>query len=294
MIYCIFAFILLGLLIGKIKIFRVGIGLSGVLILSLLFGFLIGKHTISFDESMASTCNFLSTFGMVLFIAIIGIQSGEAFAWPIRKKQWKAFGGGIGVVLIGAACLICCGWFDQEISCDLLLGIFAGSMTNTPAMSAALDVYGIESCVAIGYGISYCIGLLSIVLFVQLFCLPYAYSVDRNVKSKALSSAVDTMNQLSQNDSLIIIAMIVLIGMLLSLILPIGNTGGVLAVGVFIGFLIRKHRKKLYELTAYKTLGLILFFIGNGITAGWRLQGSISWLCVLYRAFCCPNAGRKG
>ena len=284
MIPILFALILIGLLIGKIRIFGVRVGIAGVLVCSLLFGFLIGNYTIIFDETMASTCKFLSSFGTVLFISVIGLQSGEAFTSVTGKKQWKALLGGIGVVMIGAIVLVVCSLIDTSVPKDLLLGIFAGSMTSTPAMSAALETYGSASSVAIGYGISYWIGLLSIVLFVQLFRLPYAAcgSDCKQNNETSLPHTADMLKRLTQTDSVMLLSGTILIGVILSLILPVGNTGSVLLSGLLIGVLVRKRGKSLCDLAAYKTLGLILFFIGNGITAGTQLKEGISWYYLLY------------
>lgn len=284
MIPVLFALILIGLLIGKIRFCGVRFGLAGVLIISLLTGFLIGNYTIIFDETMESTCNFLSSFGTSLFIAVIGLQAGEMFTTVKGKKQWKALLGGIAVVMIGAIVLIVCALIDSSVPKDLLLGIFAGSMTSTPTMSAALETHGSASSVAIGYGISYWIGLLSVVLFVQMFRMPYAAcrSDCKPNNEMFLSHTADMAKQLNQTDSLMLLSGTILIGSILSLILPIGNTGGVLLSGLLIGFLVRKRGKQLCDLAAYKTLGLILFFIGNGITAGTQLKGGISWHYFFY------------
>lgn len=284
MIPVLFALILIGLLIGRIRICGVRIGLACVLIFSILFGYLIGNYTILFDESTASTCNFLSSFGMVLFIAVIGLQAGEAFTTVTGKKQWKACIGGIGVVAIGALVLIGCALIDGTISKDILLGLFAGSMTSTPVMSTALELYGSESSVAIGYGISYWIGLLSTVLFIQLFRLPYAYNIDRKEKNSVNSETIKPINRLDLIESLMLLSGTILTGSILAVIFPIGNTGGVLLSGLLVGLICSKKGKSLSDMTSYKTLGLILFFIGNGITAGKQLNGGISLYYILYGA----------
>ena len=286
MIPILFALILIGHLIGKIRFCGVRFGLAGVLIISLLTGGVIGNYTIIFDETMESTCNFLSSFGTSLFIAVIGLQAGEMFTTVKGKKQWKALFGGIGVVMIGAIVLIVCALIDSSLLKDLLLGIFAGSMTSTPAMSAALETYGSASSVAIGYGISYWIGLLSVVLFVQLFRLPYAACRNDRQQNheKSIPHTADIVKRLNQTDSLMLLSGTVLIGSILSLILPIGNTGGVLVSGLLIGFLVRKRGKLLCDLAAYKSLGLILFFIGNGIPAGVKLNTGLSWCYFFYGA----------
>jgi putative transport protein len=188
--------------------------------------------------------------------------------------------------MIGAIVLIVCALIDSSLLKDLLLGILAGSMTSTPAMSAALETYGSASSVAIGYGISYWIGLLSVVLFVQLFRLPYAACRNDRQQNheKSIPHTADIVKRLNQTDSLMLLSGTVLIGSILSLILPIGNTGGVLVSGLLIGFLVRKRGKLLCDLAAYKSLGLILFFIGNGITAGVKLNTGLSWCYFFYGA----------
>ena len=281
MIPILFALILIGLLIGRIRICGVRFGLAGVLIISLLTGFLIRNYTILFDESMASTCNFLSSFGTVLFIAVIGLQAGGTFTTVTGKKQWKALLGGIGVVMIGEIVLVVCALIDTSASKDLLLGLFAGSMTSTPTMSAALEVYGSESSVTIGYGICYWIGLVSIVLFVQLFRLPHSYSANRKEKK---SVPYESSKQINSIASLILLSGAVLIGSILSVIFPIGNTGGVLLSGLLIGYVCNRKGKSFLDLSSYKTLGLILFFVGNGITAGTQLKEGISWHYFLFGA----------
>lgn len=282
MIPLLFVLILVGLGVGRVKLCGVRFGLAGVLIISLLVGFLIGRYTILLDESFTSTCNFLSSFGTVLFIAVIGLQAGETFTSVTGKKQWKALLGGVGIVMIGALALLVCLLIDHTIARDLLLGLFAGSMTSTPAMSAALDGYGSASSVAVGYGISYWIGLLSIVLFVQMFRLPYSHHADRKKEEKEPSISVKTVQRCDLVESVMRLSASVLIGFILSNLLPIGNTGGVLVSALLIGFIIRKRGKRLCDLSTYKTLGLILFFIGNGITAGAQLIAGLSWCYFLY------------
>ena len=283
MIAILFTLIMIGLLIGKIRIFGVRFGLASVLVTSLLAGFLIENYTVLFDEVMSTTCNFLASFGTVLFIAVIGLQAGETFVTETGKKQWKAFIGGMSVVMIGATVSVVASLIAPSVPKDVLLGVFAGSMTSTPTMSTALEAYGSASSVTIGYGISYWIGLLSIVLFVQLFRLPYATcSNDQQRKKELYQQSVDVAPKLNQTDSLMLLSGTILIGLILFRVFPLGKTGGVLLSGLLIGLLVRKRGRQPRDLAPYKTLGLILFFIGNGLTAGTQLKAEISWHCLLF------------
>ena len=277
MISVVFFLLLIGLLIGKIKLFGIRLGLAGVLVVSLLSGWLIKNYTVIYDTSFAEICSFLSTFGTMLFLSVIGLQAGEAFVTSNFKKQWKAFLGGICVVIIGALMLLGCLWIERGSAKDLILGIFAGSMTSTPTMSAALEVYGVHSSVAVGYGISYCIGLLSVVLFVQMVRLPCIDNTKKQGDDKS-----STSNRLSSLDSLVVLSGIVLLGLLVSTILPIGKTGGVLISGILVGAITAKKGIRCADLPSYKTIGLLLFFIGSGVCAGAQLSAGISWYYALY------------
>ena len=64
----------------------------------------------------------------------------------------------------------------------MMVGIFAGALTSTPAFSAAkasaMDEY--ESAVTVGYGIAYIFGVLGVVIFVQL--VPKIGDVDMDIE----------------------------------------------------------------------------------------------------------------
>ena len=159
----IFILIFLGLLVGKIKIFRVRIGFACVLILSLLFGVLMNKVGALEGIVPSHSYSFLTNFGTALFISAVGLQAGTESFQIFGYKQLKVIVCSVCMVTIGFGGSLCIGCFDPNITSDILVGLFSGSMTSTPAMSVGVELYGISSQVSLGYGMSYVVGRLSVV-----------------------------------------------------------------------------------------------------------------------------------
>ncbi len=71
------------------------------------------------------------------------------------------------IVLTGLFTSLACGWALQ-LSPELTGGLMAGAMTSTPALGAITQTVQDPSSVAVGFGVAYPIGIISVVLFVQL------------------------------------------------------------------------------------------------------------------------------
>ena len=223
-----------GALIGKIKFFGARLGLSGVLLASMIIGFFLSNYTVLLDENFLVACENMTMFGTSLFIAVIGLNAGKHFIATDAKKSCKAFLGGVCIVLIGIASYLLVSLFGSGFSQDLMLGLFSGSMTSTPAMAAAQEYYGIESKVAVGYGISYCIGLFSIVLFTQFVPLPYNNN-DLLISAKESSGTTNPVN------AIVILSGTVMLGYVFSYLIPLGRIFGILLSGLIIGAFLKKR-----------------------------------------------------
>lgn len=261
----VFLLILLGLLVGKIKIFNLQIGLVGVLGLSILYGYLIAKYPTSQSNSLLEICQFLSSFSTSLFISVIGVQAGSSFSLQTLKKGWKALVSGMCVVLLGAGIAGIPLKTTTSIEKDLLLGIFAGGMTSTPALATAQELCGVETAVALGYGMTYWIGLLFIVFFVQL--LRKNNRKNHKIESPLKAERAGTVTA----DSLLSLSLVIVLGYIFGTILPIGNTGGVILSGFIFGILLKRRNKTLSNIASYKNLGLALLLVSAGIPAGKQL-----------------------
>ena len=261
----IFLLILLGLLIGKIKFFHLQLGIVGVLLLSLLCGYWLAQYPIEETDSVLEICSFLSSFSTPLFISVIGLQAGSSFWNKKQTKGWKAFLAGMCVVGGGTMVAFLILQSIPTIEKDLLLGLFAGSMTSTPALAASQELCGTGAAVALGYGLSYWIGLILIVLLVQIF-----YKGESNSQSVQSFSKAQPSKR-SKADALIILSSVIVSGYVIGWILPIGTTGGVLLCGFIFGLISVKSDKTLPNMESYKKLGLTLLLIGAGIPAGKQL-----------------------
>ena len=193
-----FVCIFLGLLLGRINIKGVSLGSSGVFIIALLYGSLFSSHiksTISqatkdgknIDIS-SNGLKILENIGLVLFIGSVGIISGPNFFTNL-KNNFKSYLI-VGLLVILTATLISVIIFyigkkseeNTEEFTAMIAGIFAGSLTSTPAFSAAkASAEGeYESAVTVGYGLAYIFGVIGVILFVQI--VPKISNVDMDIE----------------------------------------------------------------------------------------------------------------
>lgn len=192
-----FEIILLGYLLGRIRIKGVGLGTAGVFIVALLFGMMysteIGQtitQTVAGEKIDISlnTLKVIDTTGLVLFVGAVGLIAGPNFFKNFKKNFKYYISVGIVVIVAGVLATIACFYIgrgaensDQEFIAALS-GIMSGALTNTPAFASAkatvatvaagqgstLSVADAESIVSVGYGIAYMFGVIGVVLFVQI------------------------------------------------------------------------------------------------------------------------------
>ena len=153
-----------GVLLGSIKIKKIGLGIAGVLFSGLAFGH-FGFHIN--NEVM----DFVREFGLILFVYTIGMQVGPGFAASLRKQGlplniMAASIVGLGVlVTIGIVYL---GGIDMSVA----VGLFSGGTTNTPALGAAQQALKnmpsfteeLAKMPGLGYAVAYPFGILGIIL----------------------------------------------------------------------------------------------------------------------------------
>ena len=197
-----FICIFFGLLIGRITIKGISLGSSGVFIIALLYGALFSSHiksTISQKTSdnksidiSSNGLKILENIGLILFIGSVGFISGPNFFTSL-KKNFKSYLL-VGLLVILCSTLVCVVIFysakKSEKNIDefntMMVGIFAGALTSTPAFSAAKasadDEY--ESAVTVGYGLAYIFGVLGVVLFVQI--VPKIMNVDMDIERELI------------------------------------------------------------------------------------------------------------
>lgn len=279
----IFFIIVIGLLIGQIKIFDISFGASGVLLAAMICGAICaGRVDDSFN--LISQMETLSSFGTTLFVSIIGITAGYS-VMANRKKNIVAMLIGSFMVL-STAIILKIITTTAKINESSIDGAFCGALTTTPGLATLceLETTDVPSAVT-GYGSVYGLGVLITVAFVQVITRKGNTGL---VISKNANGFTSNVNPLS---ILIQISVSAITGVLLGKVrIPIigyslGTSGGILCTGIIVGYIVKKHfsdsRISEIIMAPLRTLGLSLFFVGNGFSAGLQLRNGID-LRVLF------------
>ena len=272
----VFSIAILGYLLGNITVAGLQLGSAGVLLVALVFGhygYVVPKD--------------LQNFGLICFVASVGLLAGPTFFGNFKKKAFAYIFLGFFVVAVGAVVTgISLMLFD--IPLDITLGIFTGAMTSTPGLGAATEVVG--QAASAGYAIAYPFGVVGVVLFVQ--CVPKLLKADmsREVAKITMAPAENDEEGTTQpkkamieieSSGLAAFSITVVLGLLIAMIsipLPggtrfsLGSAGGPLIAGLIIGHLRGIKKISLQPPSAalelLRELGLILFLMGAGTDGG--------------------------
>lgn len=184
------AIIVLGMLLGKIKIKGVSLGVTFVLFVGILAGHL--GFTIN-----AEVLNFLKNFGLILFIFTIGLQVGPGFFSSFKTSGLKLNGLTLGVILLDIAMTVGLVFILADVvDAPIMVGIMTGSVTSTPALGAAQEalqqlsstgaLQGEMPPISLGYAVAYPMGVLGIILSMML--LKVIFRVDTKVEESKLET----------------------------------------------------------------------------------------------------------
>lgn len=157
--------IALGIALGKVKIFRISLGMTFVLFVGIAvshFGFII-DHTL---------LHFLKEFGLILFVYAVGLQVGPGFFASFKKGGIQLNMLACGIVFIGVAVTLII-HFVSGLPMSTMVGILSGAVTNTPGLGAAqqayTDIYGqTDPSIALGYAVAYPLGVIGIIFSILL------------------------------------------------------------------------------------------------------------------------------
>lgn len=168
-----FAIISLGMLLGQIPFGGFRLGGSGVLIVGLIFG--------HFGFSLPKD---IQTIGVVLFVYAVGLNAGPSIVSALKRNSAHYFIMSIVIVLTaGSLGILFKNLFG--FSSELITGIYAGAMTSTPALAAAMETLG-NSTPSVGYGLSYPLGIIGVIIMVQV--LPALMRADLKQEEKRYRS----------------------------------------------------------------------------------------------------------
>ncbi|MBQ3868302.1 MAG: permease [Clostridia bacterium] len=330
---CVLAVAAVGYALGRITIKGVSLGTAGVFIVALVFGALFYKYidvqllskvtAEAGGESVTKSVSYagnalkiVENLGLILFVTAVGFIAGPNF-FKNLKKNFKSYIL-LGVVIVLAGALTCAGCFfigrgaesDPKEFVAMLVGILSGSLTSTPAFSAAkatvLPEY--ESAVTVGHGIAYLFGVIGVVLFVQL--IPKLSRADMEHERSLLHGAGTDGEGTEGNkapDKLFsldkfgigVFALAAALGVVIGAIkIPLSGkglsgttfslttTGGALIVSLLFGHFRRIGRLNITPdkktLEVFRETGLMLFLIGAGIAGGAKFVEYFKAVYFLY------------
>lgn len=174
---------ILGILLGKIKVFNVKLGIAGVLFAGILVGH-IGAH-INHD-----VLHFIKEFGLILFVYSIGIDIGPRFVSSFRNNGITVNLLASSIVLLGFGIAIALK-FIFNLDVEVIAGILSGAVTNTPSLGAAQTVIteqipnGAEHAPIAGmaYAVAYPFGIIGIILVMYVIKFIFKISTQHEVES---------------------------------------------------------------------------------------------------------------
>ncbi|CTV71065.1 putative transporter [Escherichia coli] len=125
-----------GLFIGNVKFRGIGLGIGGVLFGGIIVGHFVSQAGMTLSSDMLHV---IQEFGLILFVYTIGIQIGPGFFASLRVSGLRLNLFAVLIVIIGGlVTAILHKLFD--IPLPVVLGIFSGAVTNTPALGAGQQI----------------------------------------------------------------------------------------------------------------------------------------------------------
>ncbi|EMK8990813.1 putative transporter [Escherichia coli] len=125
-----------GLFIRNVKFRGIGLGIGGVLFGGIIVGHFVSQAGMTLSSDMLHV---IQEFGLILFVYTIGIQVGPGFFASLRVSGLRLNLFAVLIVIIGGlVTAILHKLFD--IPLPVVLGIFSGAVTNTPALGAGQQI----------------------------------------------------------------------------------------------------------------------------------------------------------
>ncbi|GAA2943832.1 aspartate-alanine antiporter [Streptomyces enissocaesilis] len=129
---------------------------GGALIMGLVFGWIRGKYP-TYGNVPPGAQWFMDTFGLCLFVAVVGVNAGPGFTSGLAEAGW-------GLLLFGAVATVVpllvgflVGHHIQKIRFPVLMGVLAGGQTTTAAIGAVNEASR-SQIPTLGYTVPYAVG----------------------------------------------------------------------------------------------------------------------------------------
>jgi len=174
----------IGYPLGRIKIFGSSLGVASVLFTGLAIGSLHPELKLP---------EIIYILGVALFVYTVGLANGPAFLASLRRQGIRHNFLVVGVLIFAAGLTV----LAQQLfnlRPGLAAGMFAGSLTNTPALAAILDILKhtvppdmLNRFLAdpvVGYSVTYPMGVIGSILSISF--LQRLWKVDYAAEAKQL------------------------------------------------------------------------------------------------------------
>ncbi len=311
MLLVVFAVLAVGYALGRITVKGVSLGDAGVFIIALLAGalfFTMGEDGLMFAASskpydFSSGLSLIESLGLVLFVTSVGFIAGPKFFGNF-KRNFKSYVL-IGLIIILAGGLSAAGCIglgeifgygssieSQDGFVAMIVGLLSGSLTSTPAFSAAKATVAPEyqGLVSVGHGIAYIFGVIGVVLFVQLIPKLTKANMEEEVAKLSADSGEEKKNKIKKlfeidHMGVAAFSLAAILGTFVGQIkIPLSSkgfdgtcfslttTGGCLLVSLILGHFGRIGKISIMPkdttLKLFRELGLVFFLVGAGIPGG--------------------------
>ncbi len=312
LMFCVFAILFVGYALGRIEIKGVSLGDAGVFVIALVFGALFftpleeqlvikGAVEVGFAEK---ALEIIESLGLILFVTSVGFIAGPKFFGNMKKNFKSYVLLGLIIILAGGLSAVGCIYIGKAIGFGatietsegftaMIVGLLSGSLTSTPAFSAAKATVAPEytSLVSVGHGIAYIFGVIGVVLFVQIIPKLTKANMDEERAKLVIKKEESTKKPYTKKliyldgHGFAAFSLAAILGTVVGkIMIPLSSnglsgtcfslttTGGCLLVSLVLGHFGRCGRLNLMPeqstLKLFRELGLVLFLVGAGIPGG--------------------------
>ncbi len=324
--FVIFSVLLLGYLLGRITIKGISLGDAGVFIIALF----VGALCFNVDEAGALLFNasakpydfnaglsIVEALGLILFVTSVGYIAGPKFFGNFKRNFKSYVLLGIIIILAGGVSAVGCIYAgeifgygatieSQDGFVAMIVGLLSGSLTSTPAFSAAKATVAEEftGLVSVGHGIAYIFGVVGVVLFVQIIPKLTKANMEEERAKLVKKREEKSKNKITKHfeiDHMGIFgfSLAAILGIIVGQIkIPLSSaglggtcfslttTGGCLLMSLIFGHFGRIGKINIMPgqntLKLFRELGLVLFLVGAGIPGGAEFVANFDPMYFVY------------
>ncbi len=174
----------LGYVLGHVKVKGISLGVAAVLFVGLAFG------SLSPDMAMPPV---IVDVGLIIFVYTIGLSSGLGFFASFKRKGLRdnTF---VFLLLLLAALLTAGAAALFDLRATVAAGMYAGSLTNTPALAGILETVTRNTPAGqlatastepvIGYSVAYPMGVIA--MLIAVYVMQRVFRIDYRAEARTL------------------------------------------------------------------------------------------------------------